>query len=162
MATQDRLSIGAVAWSLVERARNPSVVTMPGRAIWNGAMFRTVPEVGYLALAASLAVFITASDASSRTLLTRLTPPEEIGTFFGLYALSGTATVWIGSALVLAATRLTHTPQAGFVALALLMTLGLVGLMFVQGGGRMAGGVEPEAIEAATTAWTSPAASTRP
>ena len=134
----------------------------PGSAIWNGPMFQTAPEVVYIALAATLSVFITASYASSRTLLTRLTPPEETGTFFGLYALSGTATVWIGSALVLMATHVTHTQQAGFVALALLMILGFIGLMFVRGGGRMAGGVGPEAIEAATPAWTSPAASTRP
>ncbi len=133
--------------------------------VWNGPMFRTAPELVYLALAASLSIFITASYASSRTLLTRLTPPEETGTFFGLYALSGTATVWIGSALVLVATHVTRTQQAGFVALAVLMALGFLGLLFVRGGGREI--VTPDApvapeIEAATRAWTSPVASTRP
>ena len=137
----------------------------PTQAVWNGPMFRTAPELVYLALAAALSVFITASYASSRTLLTRLTPPEETGTFFGLYALSGTATLWIGSALVLLATRLTHTQQAGFVALAVLMTLGFLGLLFVRGGGRAivaADSLSTEQIEAATPTWTSPAPSTRP
>ncbi len=136
----------------------------PAHAVWGGPMFRTGPELIYLALAAFLSIFITASYASSRTLLTRLTPPEETGTFFGLYALSGTATVWIGSALVLVATRLTHTQQAGFVALAVLMAFGFLGLLFVRGGGRIIAppGPAPEGIEAATAAWTSPVASTRP
>ena len=134
--------------------------------VWAGPMFRTAPELVYLALAAGLSIFITASYASSRTLLTRLTPPEETGTFFGLYALSGTATLWIGSALVLVATHVTRTQQAGFVALAVLMTLGFLGLLFVRGGGReiVTAQDEPVAteIEAITPAWTAPTASTRP
>ena len=136
----------------------------PGHPVWNGPMFRTAPELVYLALAAVLSIFITASYASSRTLLTRLTPPEETGSFFGLYALSGTATVWIGSALVLVATRATHTQQAGFAALTVLMTLGFLGLIFVRGGGRAiaAPDSKPADIEAATPGWTSPTASTRP
>ena len=109
----------------------------PAHAVWGAPMFRTAPELVYLLIASACSIFITASYASSRTLLTRLTPPEETGTFFGLYALSGTATVWIGSALVLAATAMTHTQQAGFVALAALMALGFVGLFFVRGGGRL-------------------------
>ena len=137
----------------------------PFHPVWQGPMFRTAPELVFLALAASLSIFITASYASSRTLLTRLTPPAETGTFFGLYALSGTATVWIGSALVLVATRVTHSQQAGFVALAVLMTLGFLGLLFVRGGGReivtRGDPVAPE-IEATTPSWTSPVASTRP
>ena len=137
----------------------------PTHAVWNGPMFRTAPELVYLGLAAVLSVFITASYASSRTLLTRLTPPEETGTFFGLYALSGTATLWIGSALVLLATGLTHTQQAGFVALAVLMTLGFIGLLFVRGGGRaivVTDSLSSADIEAATPTWTSPVPSTRP
>ncbi len=104
--------------------------------LWHGPMFSTLPEVAYLACSFFSAVFITASYASSRTLLTRLAPPEQTGAFFGLYALSGTATVWIGSALVLWATHTWHTQQSGFVALEVLMSLGFVGLLFVRGGGR--------------------------
>ena len=136
----------------------------PAHPVWSGPMFRTAPELIYLALAASLSIFITASYASSRTLLTRLTPPEETGAFFGLYALSGTATVWIGSALVLVATHVTRTQQAGFVALAVLMAFGFLGLLFVRGGGRLIAPLEmaPEGMEAATAAWASPVASTLP
>ncbi len=137
----------------------------PTHAVWSGPVFRTAPELFYLAIAAVVSVFITASYASSRTLLTRLTPPEETGAFFGLYALSGTATVWIGSALVLVATRITHTQQAGFVALAVLMALGFVGLLFVRGGGRdpMTRAEPDETVAlAASTAWASPSGPTAP
>ncbi len=105
--------------------------------VWNGPMFRTLPEVIYLLIGFSNAVFITAHYASSRTLLTRLTPPEQTGAFFGVYALSGTATVWLGSSLVNLGTRLTHTQQGGFATITALLAAGFVGLLFVQGGGRI-------------------------
>ncbi len=132
--------------------------------LWNGPVFRTLPDLIYLLISFSNSVFITASYASSRTLLTRLTPPEQTGAFFGLYALSGTATVWIGSALVLVATHVTGTQQAGFAALAALMILGFIGLLFVRGGGRARpDGEAGLAIEAVSPMpWTSPIQSTTP
>ena len=68
----------------------------PHAPLWNGPFFRTLPEWIFLLIGFSNAVFITAHYASSRTLLTRLTPPEQTGAFFGVYALSGTATSWLG------------------------------------------------------------------
>jgi UMF1 family MFS transporter len=108
-----------------------------GRAVlWNGPMFRTLPEVVYLMFGFGLAVFITAAYASSRTLLTRLAPPDKIGGFFGLYALSGAATAWLGPMLVSAFTTGFQSQQAGFVPIAGLLLAGLIGLLFVKGGGR--------------------------
>lgn len=104
--------------------------------VWDGPMFRTLPEVIYLLIGFSNAVFITAHYASSRTLLTRLTPPEQTGAFFGVYALSGTATVWLGSSLVNLGTHVFKSQQGGFATLTVLLALGFVGLMFVRGGGR--------------------------
>ena len=63
--------------------------------LWNGPFFRTLPDCVFILIGFSNAVFITAHYASSRTLLTRLTPPEQTGAFFGAYAVSGTATVWL-------------------------------------------------------------------
>jgi len=45
--------------------------------LWNGPFFRTLPEWVFLLIGFSNAVFITAQYASSRTLLTRLTPPAQ-------------------------------------------------------------------------------------
>ena len=106
--------------------------------LWNGPFFRTLPDLVYLLIGFSNAVFITAHYASSRTLLTRLTPPERTATFFGVYALSGTATVWLGSFLVNLGTHIFHTQQGGFGMIAILLAIGFVGLMFVRGDGRLA------------------------
>lgn len=107
-------------------------------ALWNGPMFRTLPEALYLLIGFGVAIFVTAHYASSRTLLTRLTPPGKTASFFGLYALSGTVTVWLGSLLVRVFTDTFKTQQAGFFPIAGLLTLGLIGMFFVRGGGRTA------------------------
>jgi para-aminobenzoate synthetase component 1 len=64
--------------------------------VWNGPLFTTWPEITYLLCGFGVAVFVTACYASSRTLLVRLAPPALTGSFFGLYALSGAATAWLG------------------------------------------------------------------
>ncbi|MCE3288737.1 MAG: transporter [Caulobacter sp.] len=104
--------------------------------IWDGPMFRTLPEVLYLVIGFGTAVFVTAQYATSRTMLTRLSPPEKLPAFFGLFALSGTVTVWLGSALVALFTGIYNTQQAGFVPIIGLLVLGGIGLFFVKGGGK--------------------------
>ncbi|MGA2952063.1 MAG: MFS transporter [Caulobacteraceae bacterium] len=104
--------------------------------VWGGPFFRTLPEWVFLGIGFSNAVFITAHFASSRTLLTRLTPPAQTGAFFGVFALSGTATSWLGPFLVNQGTRIFKSQQGGFATITLLLAVGLTGLMFVRGGGR--------------------------
>ncbi len=112
--------------------------------LWNGPFFRTLPEWVFLLIGFSNAVFITAQYASSRTLLTRLTPPDKTGAFFGVYALSGTATLWLGNLLVNLGTRIFKTQQGGFATIILLLAIGFVGLLFVRGGARGELGAAPD------------------
>jgi UMF1 family MFS transporter len=108
----------------------------PGVAVWDSPVFSTLPDLVFAGIGCTYAIFITAQYASSRTLLTRLTPPDQTGTFFGVYALSGVATAWLAPTLVNRGTAITGTQQGGFAMLLLLLGLGLAGLMFVRGGGR--------------------------
>jgi UMF1 family MFS transporter len=73
--------------------------------VWSFPYFSTIPELAYLAVVSVIAIFITAAYASSRTFMTRLAPKEMIGELFGIYALAGTATVWMGPLLVDMLTR---------------------------------------------------------
>jgi MFS transporter, UMF1 family len=104
--------------------------------LWDGPVFRHLPDWVFIGIGFVNAVFICGQYASSRTLLTRLTPPEQTGAFFGVYALSGVATLWLAPTLVNLGTRLTHSQQGGFATIIVLLVLGLIGLMFVRGGGR--------------------------
>jgi MFS transporter, UMF1 family len=104
--------------------------------MWGGPFFRTLPEWVFLGIGFSNAVFITAHFATGRTLLTRLTPPAQTGAFFGVFALSGTATGWLAPFLVNQGTRIFRSQQGGFAMITLLLGVGLIGLLFVRGGGR--------------------------
>ncbi len=104
--------------------------------IWNGPVFTYLPDVIFVLVGFANAIFITAQYASSRTLLTRITPPDQTGAFFGVYALSGVATAWLAPTLVNFGTRTTGTQQGGFATLLLLLAVGLGGLFLVRGGGR--------------------------
>jgi UMF1 family MFS transporter len=104
--------------------------------LWDGPVFRTLPDVIFVLVGFSNAIFITAQYASSRTLLTRLTPPDQTGAFFGVYALSGVATAWLAPTLVNFGTTFTGTQQGGFAMLLVLLAIGFAGLFLVRGGGR--------------------------
>ena len=107
-----------------------------GPPLWQGAMFTTLPEIVYLGMGCVIAVTVTAAYASSRTLLTRVAPPEKTGVFFGLYVLSGTATMWLGPLLVQIATGIWKTQQAGMVPIIGMLVVGLLAVFLVRGGGR--------------------------
>lgn len=104
--------------------------------LWSGPIYRTLPEAVFVAIGCFIAIFLTAQIASSRTFLTRLAPPGQSAAFFGLYALSGTVTSWVGSALTGIVTGVFKSQQAGFAPVAILLVLGLCGMGFVGHDGR--------------------------
>ncbi|PZN96466.1 MAG: MFS transporter [Alphaproteobacteria bacterium] len=108
-----------------------------GTPFWNGPMFTTRPEIIFLALGCGVAVCVSSAYASSRTLLTRVAPADKLGVFFGLYALSGSATMWLGPTLVEFATRQGGTQAWGMVPVVGMLATGLVILFFVRGGNRL-------------------------
>ena len=95
-------------------------------------------DVRTIALAASstiemIRVHSTSSvTASSRTLMARLAPKGMEGEIFGLYALAGAATAWLGPLLVEQFTHATGSLRAGFGSIGVLLAAGLVVLLFVK------------------------------
>lgn len=100
--------------------------------LWSLPFFQTVPEVIYVTMVILIAIFITAAYANSRTMLARLAPPEKMSEFFGLYALSGTATAFLGPMLVGIATSLFASQRIGFASVLLLLVGGMGIMMFVR------------------------------
>jgi len=100
--------------------------------LWAFPYFRTVPELVYLLTFMLLAVTITAAFCTSRTMMTRIAPVSMMNQFFGLYALSGTATAFLGHALVAVFTRAFSSQRAGFASLVILLLAGLALLARVR------------------------------
>jgi MFS transporter, UMF1 family len=112
----------------------------PDVAIWNGPLFQTLPELVFLGGAIIIAISITGAFASSRTLMARLAPKGMEGEFFGLYSLSGAATIWLGSLLVEFFTRTFNSQQVGLASTGILLFAGFCVLCFVKQPPRLASG----------------------
>jgi UMF1 family MFS transporter len=92
-------------------------------------VFNSLSDVFYLALIAVIAAVATANISSSRYMMIVLAPKERSSEFFGLFALSSTATVWLGPMLTEFATRASGNQRIGFSPVLLLLGIGLA-LMF--------------------------------
>jgi UMF1 family MFS transporter len=65
-------------------------------------------------------------------MMARLAPADKLSQFFGLYALSGSITAFLGPELVASFTGLLHSQRAGIASLLLLLGFGLAGMCFVR------------------------------
>lgn len=108
------------------------IPTDPNVNVWGGPVFETASELAYLAASIVIAISITASYASSRALMSQLTPPKMEGEVFGLYALAGSATAWLAPLLVRTFTGAYESQRAGFGSIGILLVIGFAILMFVK------------------------------
>ncbi|MBL8557606.1 MAG: MFS transporter [Hyphomonadaceae bacterium] len=111
--------------------------------VWSFPYFSTIPELAYLAVVSVIAIFITAAYASSRTFLTQISPKAMIGELFGIYALAGTATVWMGPLLV---DTLTRWGQRNMPDWALQLGFGSIVVLLIAGFAIL-WGVKPQPAE---------------
>lgn len=100
--------------------------------VWDGLAFQTLSDVVYLSLISVVAVAATASLSSSRSMLVTLAPPGRSGEFFGLYAIAGTITVWMGPLLVQYFTLWFTDQRIGMASISILFLIGLTMLLFVR------------------------------
>lgn len=94
--------------------------------------FGTLPEIIYLLMFVVLVVFIGAAFASSRAMMAKISPLSMMSQFFGLYAVSGWATAFVGHGLVAFFTSTFQSQRAGFASPILLLLAGLVVLRWVR------------------------------
>ena len=95
-------------------------------------LFASAAEQAYLAVGAVIGAAAGPLQAASRTLLVRLVPQERITQHFGLLALSGKVTSFIGPLTVGIVTSLAVSQKAGMAALLVFFATGLILLAGVQ------------------------------
>ena len=105
---------------------------IPNVVVWDSPVFETMSDLAYLSSAMFIAITATASISSSRSMLVHLAPPERVGEFFGLFAIAGTVTVWLGPLLVELFTSWSGDQRVGMSAIGLLFLLGLLVLLTVH------------------------------
>ena len=87
-------------------------------------LFASLPEKVYLGLGLLIGLVAGPLQASSRSLMARLAPPDRVGEFFGLFALSGKVTSFLGPTLVALATTVFASQRAGLAVLVAFFLIG--------------------------------------
>ncbi len=116
---------------------------MPNVPLNDWPFFSGSSDMLYLLQGALIAVFATANISSSRSMLIHVAPINMRGEFFGLFAIAGTVTVWIGPMMIEYFTRWSGDQRIGMSAIALLFFGGLAVLLTVRR--------EPAAVPGATS-----------
>jgi MFS transporter, UMF1 family len=98
----------------------------------NGALFASAAERAYLVLGCLIGAAGGPLQAASRSLLIRIAPKDRIAQYFGLFALTGKVTSFVGPLLIGIITAVTASQRAGMAVLVLFFVAGLVLLARVQ------------------------------
>jgi UMF1 family MFS transporter len=97
-----------------------------------GALFSGAAERAYLVLGCLIGAAGGPLQAASRTLLIHMAPKDRIAQYFGLFALTGKVTSFIGPLLIGAVTAVTESQKAGMAVLVPFFAAGLVLLARVR------------------------------
>ena len=97
-----------------------------------GGLFASTSERVYLLLGCLIGMAGGPLQAASRSLLIRLAPKDRIAQYFGLFALTGRVTSFVGPLLIGVVTTITASQKAGMAVLVVFFVAGLMLLRRVR------------------------------
>jgi MFS transporter, UMF1 family len=97
-----------------------------------GGMFPTLPDIVFCIAQVLAATFVTGGLSSSRALMGKLAPPAMLNEFFGVYAMSGTATSFVGPLAIGLVTTLSHSQRIGIASGIAFLVVGMLLLLRVK------------------------------
>jgi UMF1 family MFS transporter len=127
--------IGAFAFAWVDDwlgSRRTAALALVGLILASIAAVSVQSRPWFWAAGAALGLFVGPVQAASRSFMARLSPQDRQAEFFGLFALSGKATAFIGPAMVAAATEAAGSQRTGLATVIGLFVAGLILLLTVQ------------------------------
>lgn len=115
------------------------ILGMTRESIWGLALAEGsgVPDIAFFICGAVIGGAGGVLQSSSRTMMVRHADPDKPTEAFGLYALSGKATSFLGPALIFLATTTFGDARLGMLPLILLFAIGLILLFWVKPDGVM-------------------------
>ncbi len=123
---------GAAAFAWIDDAigsRRTIMLALAGLIVSGCGLVLTWDEWVFWALAVLLGIFVGPAQAAGRSMMARLSPPGIETEMFGLYALAGKATAFVGPFCLGVAVQLTGSQRAGLATVVVFLTIGLL-LMF--------------------------------
>lgn len=113
-------------------SKNTAMLCLMALIVFGTSLVLVTDKTLFVVLACCLGLFIGPVQAASRALLVRLSPPDHIGAFFGLYALTGKSVAFMGPFAFAALTTTFDSQRAGMVSILAFWALGLAVLSRVR------------------------------
>lgn len=127
--------LGALAFGKVDDKLGPKTAILASLAllIAGGGLAIAVPTRGaFLCAAALVGIGMGPNQSASRTLLARLADGARSAEYFGLFAMSGKATVWLAPLLYSIVVEATGSQRAGLVPVLVMFALGALLMLPVR------------------------------
>jgi UMF1 family MFS transporter len=134
--------LGAAGFALVEDrvgSRRMVLAALAAIIALGLPLLLTASETWFWVLALSLGLFFGPAQAASRSFMARLAPAEEASAWFGLFALSGRVTGFLGPAVLATVTAVTDSQRAGMATVLVFLAVGALVLATVPSARRDAG-----------------------
>jgi UMF1 family MFS transporter len=120
--------LGAAAFAWVDDiigSKRTIIIAVAGLAVLGGGLLVVEGKTLFWVFALPLGLFIGPAQAASRSLMARLAPAEMRTEMFGLFALSGKATAFLGPALLAFVTETFNSQRAGMAVILVFFAVGL-------------------------------------
>jgi len=121
--------LGAVGFGWMDDrlgAKPTIMVSLVGLTVAGTSILLVDSQAWFVAIGCGIGLFIGPAQSASRSLMARLAPAELRNELFGLYALSGKATAFIGPALVGWVTVWADSQRAGMATIPIFFLIGMI------------------------------------
>ncbi|MBL4906613.1 MAG: MFS transporter [Sneathiella sp.] len=98
----------------------------------DSGLFESGAELVFLGFGFIMGLFFGPAQAASRTLIARLSPPENVAEFFGLFALSGKATAFFAPLMIGLVTDFSGQQRPAMIVILILLIVGAALMSFVR------------------------------
>lgn len=127
--------LGAAGFGMVEDrmgSKRTVVIALVALILLSAALLVAHGKPAFWALALTLGIFVGPAQAASRTLMARMAPPSEVGAYFGLFALSGRVTGFMGPTVLATVTAVSGSQRLGMATILVFLGAGLALLLGVR------------------------------
>jgi UMF1 family MFS transporter len=121
--------LGAAGFAWIDDwigARRTILISLVGLMILGAGILIVTDKTWFWILGAAIGIFFGPAQAASRSLMARMAPPDMRAEMFGLYALSGKATAFVGPAVLGWVTVLANSQRVGMATVLAFFLVGFV------------------------------------
>ena len=127
--------IGAFGFAFMDDfvgSKKTIIISLLGLIVIGGMIVLIEDKMDFLILSLGLGIFMGPVQAASRTMISKLSPPDMVTQTYGLYAFTGKSISFLGPIAFGAMTTMFGTQQAGMVSIIAFWIIGLIVLLKVK------------------------------